>query len=1445
MLRKPQTVVLLLLLGSVALLCVRPAAANQLWHDVNRYDAHGNECKLHEKDDVVCSNLCVADISNCPSSLQPSCPDNQSFCADGQCHDQCTDEIQAQNPCHCERSGKKLPAEAVDLVPCMSIPNVTIYEFHPWNSQVDIRNACGSEAGIADQSKTVGVWGSTWIGGNIDAVWAECPKAPAPNYKYSEGYWLATFIVNGALAVFLALWSVYKYWAERGIRAAPSYSSGSSENASSLGNDGIAALPKIAGKETLGDDIDKGGSASEKVPALSAQVAGDQAGSLGQGITLCGYNSNIFGTFCVWSIAAVTVLWICYMGVWTADYYGSLPGWRHGVTYSLSYESSFLELASFLFVWGITFIILIALYIVKPRLRNHFRIRTLPSKGQLVCVTRPVHDIKLVDEKVNWVQHRINRLTERLIVALSRDREYTTCPVDVTSGNLIYFTYQCTRYIFDRSTEQFAPFEFDTGTNHRRLVAQARGLSSEEAFNRQELVGPNFIEVKALNIFMGFAREFSGFFYIYQFIFLWAFYFYQYYQVGLVDTGIVLLSATIKVTLRMQSERRLKRMAEQEEEVLVLRDGKWAKMTTRHLVAGDIVEVTAGAHMSCDCILLSGNAIMDESSLTGEPLPIRKFPLHIDDGEFDPAGSGKISTLYAGTIVSQVQPVAKASDSLESDRVLALVWHTGTMSEKGQLVRKILFPNPITFIFNEQMRIVIFILVLYAGFVMGMAAYLYQGNSTAIVFFGVFALSQLCSPILPAAMVIGQSVAAVRLRKKQVYCVDPQRIMIAGKVQIFCFDKTGTLTKEGLEFYGGQCVDSATGKFKTFETSLPSTDTLFQQAVASCHAVAELNGQLIGNPVDIEQFRASKATIDPAPEYLDAVIPPEGSAFGKTHIVRRFEFVHARASMSVTVLDEATNTLHVFVKGSFERIKTLSRCESVPPSYDETCANLAREGCYVLAFAHKKIDAVDQTKIKDFTQDELESGCDLLGLLVFKNMLKDDTAQAIAELKGGSTRTVMITGDTALTGIYIARQCGMLPADSRVLLGECKTQIDEIQWVDVDTMEPVKDIIPYLAELGSDGFSTTELAVNGAAFERLCHTGEIDALTFNIRVFARMKPSHKVECIEQHMKYGVTAMCGDGGNDCGALRAAHVGIALSDAEASIVSPFSSSDRSIMSCVQLLIESRAGLATSFANFAALICYGQVMSGMVKMASFYFAISLTENLWMLIDGAVATGMMLTISLSGPAKWLAPSRPTSRILGPQMLASVGGTVFINWLFGAMVYVWLFQQDWFRCNEHSTAEVDPNQWWLLGDNYEAAILSFTSAFQFINNGLLVNYGYRFRAAWYKNYALLVVWAFLITFVSYMLLADPNRVGCAFRLNCGTASVLESDFGTKVTWNIEPYNSLLGHNVIPKPSRYALWGYCIGNMVASNVWQLFFINGPVRRLLREKKPLRRLKVKL
>ena len=109
----------------------------------------------------------------------------------------------------------------------------------------------------------------------------------------------------------------------------------------------------------------------------------------------------------------------------------------------------------------------------------------------------------------------------------------------------------------------------------------------------------------------------------------------------------------------------------------------------------------------------------------------------------------------------------------------------------------------------------------------------------------------------------------------------------------------------------------------------------------------------------------------------------------------------------------------------------------------------------------------------------------------------------------------------------------------------------------------------------SDG--RTQLCLTGAAFDKL-YSGNLEEVDENLklilqetRVFARAKPNDKARIIMAYQKClgKVVAMCGDGANDCGALKQADAGLSLSQTEASISSPFTSKITNISSMVELI------------------------------------------------------------------------------------------------------------------------------------------------------------------------------------------------------------------------------------------------------------------------------------
>ncbi|KAF6006949.1 putative cation-transporting ATPase 1 [Brettanomyces bruxellensis] len=109
-------------------------------------------------------------------------------------------------------------------------------------------------------------------------------------------------------------------------------------------------------------------------------------------------------------------------------------------------------------------------------------------------------------------------------------------------------------------------------------------------------------------------------------------------------------------------------------------------------------------------------------------------------------------------------------------------------------------------------------------------------------------------------MAVNQSLAS--LAKHYIYCTEPFRIPLAGRIDVCCFDKTGTLTAEDLVFEGLAGLgddfsnEEASKLVKCSSDEVPET-TL--DVMGSTHALVRLdNGDVVGDPMEKETLKASE-----------------------------------------------------------------------------------------------------------------------------------------------------------------------------------------------------------------------------------------------------------------------------------------------------------------------------------------------------------------------------------------------------------------------------------------------------------------------------------------------------------------------------------------------------------------------------------------------------------
>ncbi|XP_069776141.1 polyamine-transporting ATPase 13A3-like isoform X3 [Narcine bancroftii] len=405
------------------------------------------------------------------------------------------------------------------------------------------------------------------------------------------------------------------------------------------------------------------------------------------------------------------------------------------------------------------------------------------------------------------------------------------------------------------------------------------------------------------------------------------------------------------------------------------------------------------------------------------------------------------------------------------------------------------------------------------------------------------------------------------------------------------------------------------------------------------------------------------------------------------------------------------------------------------------------------------------------------------------------------------------TGDSTLTAIHVAKESGMISSTEKVVWvkarGSSATSKASITWRSVreppgtgpklsqqEDPHPENEMeearcprgetikVPH-PEGGTEAAKPrTHLVIDGPSlaviedkFPEL-----LPKVALYGTVFTRMSPDMKSKLIKglQSLEY-IVGMCGDGANDCGALRTAHVGISLAQLEASVASPFTSK-RPTIECIPILIrEGRAALVTSFCAFKYMALYSMIQYVSVLIL-YYISSNLGNWEFLYEDLFITSAIAITMSRNKAYEHLVSHRPNANLVSPQLLVSVLMHIGLCSTFQLMGFILVQMQPWYNswdqgaqaCAFNDTFYGAPapkqrdgsgalfNVQWKIS-NYVNTTIFFVSVFQYITIAFVFSIGKPFRKPINTNYLFLAVLIVLYLFTLFLMLFPSNRLDTFF----------------------------------------------------------------------------------
>lgn len=244
-----------------------------------------------------------------------------------------------------------------------------------------------------------------------------------------------------------------------------------------------------------------------------------------------------------------------------------------------------------------------------------------------------------------------------------------------------------------------------------------------------------------------------------------------YFEASAVVITLVLLGKWLEARAKQQTTSAIRALQALRPEVahVLQPDGSEADLPLAEVLAGDRLVVRPGERVPADGVVESGATHVDESMLTGEPLPVAK---------------GEGARLTGGSINGEGRVVLRAT-AVGSESVLAQIIRLVSDAQAGKA--------PIQRLVDQVSAVFVPVVIGIALLTLGGWLLLHAGWESALIHaVAVLVIACPCALGLatPAAIMAGTGVAA----KHGILIQDAQALELAHRLDTVAFDKTGTLT---------------------------------------------------------------------------------------------------------------------------------------------------------------------------------------------------------------------------------------------------------------------------------------------------------------------------------------------------------------------------------------------------------------------------------------------------------------------------------------------------------------------------------------------------------------------------------------------------------------------------------------------------------------------------